>query len=35
MELTELSFAEINELLFDLQIAGKITQTFAGLWCKK
>lgn len=35
MEVTQLSFAEINELLFDLQISGKITQTFAGLWCKR
>lgn len=35
MEATELSFAELNELLFDLQIAGKVTQTFAGLWCTR
>lgn len=35
MEVTQLSFAELNELLFDLQISGKITQTFAGLWCKR
>lgn len=35
MEETGLSFVELNELLFELQISGKITQTFAGLWHKK
>lgn len=29
---TGLEFPELNELLFDLQIAGKVTQTFSGLW---
>ena len=35
MQETALSFVELNEILFELQISGKITQTFAGLWRKK
>lgn len=35
MAATKLDFSELNELLFDLQISGKITQTFSGLWSRK
>jgi DNA processing protein len=34
LEVTQLSFSELNSLLFDLQLKKIITQTAAGLWQK-
>lgn len=35
MHITQLGFTELHELLFELQLAGKVTQTFTGLWQRR